>query len=173
MRTVVDIIGDVVGALRAEWDNGATPAPEKPYYMHGHILEVVNLLGEKTDNIEWRERKFPLIILLQDFTERYPIVAGNISDVTLRVIIATETAPDLTASERYQSTFKDTLYPLYQLFIKHLRSSPDLNQNRFEFTKTDRVYWGKTGIYGNDGLITNDHLDAIELELQLKIYQNC
>ncbi len=169
-KPVVDIIGDVVAKVRAKFDPTGL---EKPYYMHGHITEIINTLSEKTANDEWKFKKYPVIMLLQDFEERFPVVAGYVSDVELKVVIATNTQPTIKADERYDSTFPNTLYPLFQLFIKELEKSPNVNSRRFEFKKTDRLFWGKSDIYGNSGNIGHDYLDAIELTINLKIIQNC
>jgi len=42
--------------------------------------------------------------------------------------------------------------------------------------KIDRLFWGRSGLYGNEGNIFNDHLDAIEIQnlsLSLRLNKNC
>lgn len=170
MKPVPEIIGEVMQKLRAEYDpvNGLAP-----YYMHGHPLEIVNILSQKTSHETLKFQKYPLIALFQDFDEP---IEGDGRDVSLNIVICTETKPGFEASERYNETFKPILNPLFDLFIKHLRRSYYLNilPDAISYTKTDRVYWGRQGLYGSEGNIFDDHIDAIEISnLNLSLITGC
>lgn len=170
MKPIPEIIGEVVANVRSEYDpeNGLTP-----YYMHGHPLEIVNILSQKTNNETLKFQKYPLIALFQDFDES---VTGQRRDATLNLVICTETSLKFEATERYENTFKPVLNPLFDLFWKHLKRCYYLNvlPDSITFDKTDRVYWGRQGLYGSEGNIFDDHIDAIEISnLNLSLITGC
>ena len=116
--------------------------------------------------------KYPLIVLFHDFPERL----GNdyYADVTLNVLILTDTNKEIFSDDRYAKTFKPVLYPLYAWFMKCLALHPMIVQSdpgNISATKYDRLYWG-TQPAGEQGL--NDYVDGIELQnLQLRFQQFC
>jgi hypothetical protein len=166
MVSVVDIIKDVVTQVQLKWDSQAV-TPEKPYFMHGHFLEMVNTLTEKGLSREWKSKKFPCIMLIQDFEEN---VSKDIATATIRVIIATYTESDIKAASRYDLTFKPTLYPLADLFLSELARSRSINQSSFEYSKYDRLYWGDN----EEANMANDYVDAIEIDkLKINILKTC
>ena len=170
MKPIPEIISDVVAAVRSEYD---TVGGEKPYFMHGHPREIVQILSRKTSSSEWKYKKYPLIVLFQDFDEQ---INGDIRTASLNIVICTNTKNDFEASERYEETFLTTLYPIFDLFMKHFKKSKYLNTlpANITYTKTDRLYWGRTGLYGNDGNIFNDFIDAIEIQnLSASYLLNC
>lgn len=163
---VVDIIEDVVDNVRAAY----APAGE-PYFLHGHPLDVVNVLSMKDEDSVFKFKKYPLIILMQDFKEH---VDSDERDVTLNLVIVDETKPEYVASERYTNIFVPVLYPLWDLLHEELTKPNAIGTKDLKYDKYDRLYWGKTSIYGNTGNIANDYLDAIEiLNLQLHINKIC
>lgn len=150
MIPIPEIIGNVVEKLRTI-EGGA------PYYMHGHPIEIANLLTEKSESSTFKFKKYPVIILFQDFDEDH--TEGLIS-ANLNFAIVTDTKATYEAGQRYENTFKQTLNPLFEAFIKQLKRSPYLAMNgeMFTFTKTDRLFWGR-----NDQSILADSIDAIEI----------
>jgi hypothetical protein len=158
MRPIVSIIEDVVAKVRAKYDAEG----EKPYYMHGHPQEIVRILSEKTASGQFKFKKFPAIILVQDFDET---TAGEGIEADLNILIIEETKPEFEASERYTNSFLPVLYPLFDLFLDEYKKMPgiDLSPANISYTKTDRVYWGRSGLYGNSANIANDFIDAIEV----------
>jgi hypothetical protein len=170
MKPIPKIIGGIVDAVRTDYDpvNGLAP-----YYMHGHPMEIVNILSQKTKNETLKFQKYPLIALFQDFDES---ITGQRRDATLNIVICTETSPQFEATERYENTFKPVLNPLFDFFWKHLKRSYYLNvlPDSITFEKTDRVYWGRQGLYGSEGNIFDDHIDAIEISnLSLSLITGC
>lgn len=157
----VDIIEDIVDNVRADSDLPAI-TNGGPFYMHGHPLEVFNILAQKDRNKVNKFKKFPLIALFQDFTETMGDDMRIRSSASLNIIIAMNTSPDYDASQRYDNTFRTVLYPLYDLLLKHI-----VKLNRFSnvapglvpHDKTDRLFWGKN----NEG-VSIDHIDAIEIQ---------
>lgn len=170
MRPIVSVIGDVVARVRAKYDpTGA----EKPFYMHGHPLEIVRILSEMTANGQLKFKKFPAICLFQDFDEDDN---GEGIEADLNILIIEETKPSFEASERYQNSFTPVLYPLFDLFLSEYKKMPgiQLSPANISYTKTDRLYWGRTGLYGNSGNIANDFIDAIEINnLSFRMSRAC
>jgi len=174
-KPIVDIFKDVTDAVRLVYDPVVTGPPasggKKPYYLYGHPLEIVNILSEKSSNNTLKFEKFPLIVLFQDFPETITL-AGR--DVSLNLAIITDTRQDYYAADRYTNTFKTILYPLWDLLIEYMKRNSNIDQVTFDYQKTDRLFWGKHGLYGNDGNIFNDFVDAIEIEnLKLHIKEQC
>lgn len=167
---IVDIIKEVVEEVQKRWDATAQ-TPEKPFYYHGHLLEIVNTLLEKGQNANWQGRKFPCIMLVQDFDEHHQ--TDSVS-ATLRVIIATHTKPTIKANARYDLTFEPTLYPLLEMFLDELKQHRSVNVLNPEYAKTDRLYWGKESYYGNTNNTAADYIDAIEItNLKLNFLKHC
>lgn len=164
-KYIVDIIGDVVESMRL--DN------ETPYYLYGHPTEVVNTLAEWTKAPMMKDKKFPIVILFQDFEEDKGRNMAHNSSVSLNLVICTSTKREYKSADRYENTFKPVLYPLYDLFMQKLATSGyffDIVEGYVPHVKVDRVFWGKDGLYGNTGNMFNDFIDAIEIKnLELTI----
>lgn len=143
------------------------------YYEYGHPLEIVNTLAEKTGHNSFKYKKYPLIMLFQDFNEDHD-VAFDYSIRNITVIIATSTKPTYKAKDRYNNTFVPLLYPIYTSLIKNLRTSVNIDWEEKNHIKIDRLYWGKDGLYGNTGNVFNDYLDAIQIEIkEININNKC
>jgi hypothetical protein len=143
-------------------------------FLHGHPLEVLASLEQMNQDSTTKDKKYPLIALFHDFKEKMNPRVGIYADVTLNIIIANFTESQLTAPERYDVNFYPVLYPIYAAFMKQLTRSgyfmsyPDGLQP----DKWDRLFWGKDGLYGKEGNIFNDFIDAIEIQnLNLSIDQ--
>lgn len=175
----VDIIEDIVDEVRSDSSNPASG--EAPYYLHGHPVDVMNqmTLREKSDQLKFK--KWPLIALFQDFEESYGASPLTQSEVSLNIIIATNTKADFFAAQRYDQSFRTTLQPLYELFITKLVSSKKFKDlvpgiNNVPHTKIDRLYWGTDSGTGNTSHKFPDYIDAIEirdLNLKLRKKSNC
>jgi hypothetical protein len=159
---VADIIGDVVAKV-AEYYGSPVQ------YIHDSRRQVELRLQNKD---KAGAVKYPLIALFHDFPEKIGI--DYYADVTLNVIILTDTKKDIFSDDRYARTFKPILYPIYGWFIKCLALNPYIVQSdpgNISCTKYDRLYWG-TQPAGEQGL--SDYVDGIELmNLQLRFQQNC
>lgn len=176
MIYIVDDIGLVVDKTRERWlamDNTQILMSNKvitmdgedgpPYYMYGHRLEIANRLDIKSKDRIQKFKKYPLIALRLDITER---IVGPVHHFTLNLAIVHATKTKYTAEERYTNVFKPILYPIYQVFMEELRHGGftwDGNQERPEHTKIDRPYYGTPGTEGTTNNIFSDPLDAIEI----------
>ena len=123
-------------------------------------------------------KKWPLICLLQDFEESNGQDMTIVSEVNLNIVICTATDASYTGSQRYDESFRPTLQPLYELFIKKVaqyNGFSGLSEGLIPHTKIDRLYWGTEGGAGNTANKFNDYIDAIEIrDLNLKYNgKNC
>ena len=142
------------------------------HYEHGHPLEIIKTLQAMTADPASQAGKFPLLALFQDYEEKRGTKMG-MYDVSLHLIIATLTDPNYMAADRMTSTFIPVLYPIYDGLMDAIARSGYFRQTTKDLishSKTDRMYWGKSGLYGNEGNVFNDYIDAIEIQnLQLTI----
>ena len=171
VENIVDIIGDVVAAVRAEYDPTDN---EKPFYMHGPPLEIIEVLKERTQNDELKFKKYPAIVLLEDFKAKSAEGLFS-SQAKLNLVIITDTSKYYKADTRYQQSFNAILTPLYDLFYKHLRRSRRVQKTRREIAhdKINHLQWGKKGLFGSEGKMGVDFIDAIEVkDLDIKVYRN-
>lgn len=174
----IDVFEDIVADVRADTDKPGTLDTDEPFYMHGHPLEIINTLAQKDKHKTHKYNKYPIIALFQDFTETMGETQTVQSTTELNIVIATQTQSDWKASERYTNTFKTVLYPLYNLLLKHIDSSGwfAISPGLIPHDKIDRLFWGRSGLYGNEGNIFSDHLDAIEIQnlsLSMLLKQKC
>src|SRR5690348_3669897 len=95
---VADIIGDVVEKV-AEYYGSPVQ------YIHDSRRQV-ELSLKKADQAG--RVKYPLIALFHDFPEKIGI--DYYADVTLNVIILTDTKKEIFSDDRYAKTFKPILY---------------------------------------------------------------
>ena len=176
----IDVFDEIITDVRADADKPAELDTDEPFYMYGHPLEIINTLSMKDNHDVQKYNKYPLIALFQDFDEtmgEHQAVRSSVEN--LNMIIAVNTKPDYTAESRYDNTFRTVLYPLYDLLIKHIVKCKwfhNVDPGLVPHTKIDRLYWGRSGLYSNEGNIFNDSIDAIEvqnLHLNLRLRQNC
>ncbi|WP_159522859.1 hypothetical protein [Sunxiuqinia indica] len=167
VQNIVDLIGLVIDDVRAEYDPENN---EKPYYLHGHPLEIVNTLIEKTQDAQYKFKKYPLIALFEDFEAEGPLGLFR-SKAKLNIVIMTDSSSSYKATQRYEKSFNTILTPIYDLFLKHLkrRRGLHIDHKSIPHKPINHLYWGKKDV-GNDGI---DFIDAIELkELSIKVYRN-
>lgn len=181
MNYIVDDIGLVVDRVRERFltldstvllissraitmDGGGPP-----FYLYGHRREIANRLSKKGVNASEKYKKYPLIALRLDTSER---VVGDMTHYTLNLAIVHATKPGYTAEERYINVFKPILYPLYDLFMEELRNTGGFwwegQRSRPEHIKIDRPFYGVPSNEGNVKQLFADPLDAIEI-VDLKI----
>lgn len=177
----VDVFNEIVTSVR---NDAAKPGvgvilAASPFYMHGHPKEIINTLSKKDKHDVQKYNKYPLIALFQDFTEEMGEDQTIRSSAELNMVIVMNTSQDYTAENRYDNTFRTVLYPLYDLLIKHIEQSgwfKGVDPGLVSHNKIDRLYWGRSGLYGSEANILNDYVDAIEiqnLQLDMRLRQNC
>jgi hypothetical protein len=129
-------------------------------YFHGHPLEIINTLSKRNKG-RFVNEKFPFVALFQDFPEKADDTGTT---ATLHLIIANKTRQTYKAAERYEHNFIPILYPIWEALYNRVKVSRYVEYVNPEYTKTDRVFWGREGLYGNEGNIFNDFIDAIEIQ---------
>lgn len=147
-------------------------------YQHGHKIELIETLQQYDQSRDYHDQKYPLIYLVQDFTERRINEPGKYCDAQLNILICHHTVQTLKAGERYAKVFKPVLYPIYAELLKQIALYPGIMQNDEEgilHSKTDRLYWGRQSAGGTDRVKLTDFVDAIEISnLDLTFYfKNC
>lgn len=173
-RPLAYAIEDVVTAVRDSY----SPEQIVPYYDFGVALEVVNRLKLKSNTVEFRKAKYPLIWYLIDGSvqENVDYRKTNPREVqNVTIIICKETKVDFSARERYENNIIPTLRPLYDLFIHHLGKSKELkSDNKLNHGYSENLFWGREGLYGHEGNIFDDRLDAIIIDnLNLRVIESC
>lgn len=169
MRTIVAKVSSEKTAALKVFD----PDISGVHYEHGHPVEIVETLTQLSQAPDKRFDRYPIICLFQDFPETVSETPGIDREVNLHLVIARATTPTLKAFQRYDLNFRPVLYPVYYEFLKQLAKSPAFtvkSADQIRHIKTDRLYWGREGLFKNEGNIFNDWIDCIELtNLKLKV----
>jgi len=177
-RYFVDIMSEIVAAVRAEYDTTSVPSPVFPVYIHDHPVKVANRLVERDHNKTLKFQKYPLITLFEDFIQKDGgFEHAYLVDCTILILDYSEKTRN--SDERYEQVIKPILHPIYELLLQSIEDSKYIETNGVESIDKDmyiRPAWGEEGKYGNVGLIFNDNTDGIQINLRdLKVvsYNNC
>lgn len=146
------------------------------YFKHDSILAIAKELSEM-DQSSLKFKKYPLVALVHDFDENMNtdlVTHSRLPD--LNILIANNTERDYDSDMRYERNYKPILYPIYTQFIRNIEKSGmfAIRANGVPHTKSDRLFWGRYGLYGREGNIFNDYLDVLEIKnLNLSLIKNC
>lgn len=173
-RPIVDIIEEVVTEVR----NDFTSEQNIPFYDYGTTLEVVNRLRMKTDSNQFYDKKYPLIwyVIGDSINEEVDSKKATKRQVKSNtIIICTKTKAEYSSKERYTNVIKPILRPLYDLFMLKLKQNKTVRSiDGFKHEYYENLFWGRAGLYGHDGNIFNDRLDAIIIDsMDLFIIETC
>ena len=170
ITNIVDIVERIVSKVRLEYDPINN---EQPYFLHGHPLEIINTLKEYTNIPSLNDKKFPLIALFEDINDKG--AEGLFSNqALLNIVFITDTDKNYKAYDRYEKTFNEILTPIFNLFVKHFKSSREVFtvKRSLKPGRVNHLFWGRKGLYGNDANFFADAIDAIEIEnLDFKVYR--
>ena len=149
-----------VQSKAGEYNTPVSVTPTAPMFLHGHPRDIVAQLQELVHN----EKRFPLIAMFEPFEET--VSTDSYVEAKLDFVICNLTKPDYHSPQRYDFNMRPVLLPLKDLFIEALKSyvKPLNYKKQLSFTAINQTYWGKQGLYGSEGNIFNDHIDAIELK---------
>lgn len=169
MRYIVDDIETIVNALKPKDNLGAVMLNKPPFYQCGRRNEIADSLAAMDKQVNKKDQKYPVIALILDTEE--PVV-NSLVNWNLTVVIATLSDKTSSSKQRYDKTIKPVLVPIYEDFLRALKQSGLFvwpgNQAYPPHTRTIRPYWGTPKTEGNEKLILDDPLDAIEIT-ELKI----
>lgn len=138
------------------------PTIQQLHFEYGHPLTIINKLQAMNNPQSYQFMKYPLLAVFEDVPERG--IVDDISTISPRIIIANQTRPEYTREERDTTNFKPILLPIYDAFMRELKRTPYM---RYDYRKPGerimRPFWGKEGLYGNEGNVFGDALDCIEI----------
>ena len=160
---VVSVFAEIVSEVERLYKLKTGVGTDTVMFMHGHPNEVNQQLIDLS-TVTTGVKRYPFICLLQDFTETGGSDYVECKD--LHVLIANITDPTYVASQRYTYNFLPVLYPLYDLLLYAIATNTKVKESeagRIQHEKTDRLMWGKSGVYGSNGQIFSDRIDAIEI----------
>lgn len=163
---VVDQFAEVVKTLRGSFDDtfDQTFGSDAPYFMHGHRLVIANDLKAKDKTVEYKYKKYPVIVLIQDFE---PAFRRGMYFHNLQIVIMTKTKAEYTTKQRYDLVFKPTLLPIYNRLLEALNDSPAFTWPDSEFPEhvpIERPFWGTPVLEKNEKYIFDDPVDAVEIK---------
>lgn len=165
---LVDIFRDIV--KEASDDFGYTIN-----YQFGDWQYMSKVLSAMGKSPVTANKKYPMIGLYSPFEEDRadPLYVG----VNISMIIAVNTLKDYTNEDRLEKSFKDTLYPVYDILMKKISRCRYLNigyKSIASHVKTDNFRYGRSGVYGEGKSEFDDRIDAIDIkDLRLKVNNNC
>lgn len=175
---LVDIFADIVNKVQTAWRLQTGDPTATVNYMYGPVEEIeanlIEIAQAEGLNAYTGPKKYPLIALFQDFPEDRPGPGGYYATVNIPIIlIATLSQPQIKAQERYNTTLKPILYPLYGLLLHEIGRSGKLSNtdpSEIPHRKFDRLYYGRKTL----GTGVSDYVDAIELQnIRLTVKQFC
>jgi hypothetical protein len=143
------------------------------HYEHGSRENIDTVLSTWTKTPDNSMVKYPLIGLIQPFTEKKSATLGIESTVDFKIVIATWTDPLYTPDQRELNSFVPVLRPIYRQLIKSiLHAGYFTNSPNEQLTPnvTELYMWGEKG-----GSVFCDFIDAILIEnlsLSIKSF-NC
>lgn len=142
------------------------------HYQYGHPLEVIKTLGNFDNGVSSKFDKYPLVMFFLDSSVNRTNEIGIYGEQEVNIaIIRACKDPNQTAKERDTFNFEPILTPIYMELMTQISLRGDLFSNiDYPHKMTNRYYWGRSGLFGNDKNIFNDWVDAIEINnLKLKI----
>ena len=136
-------------------------AEEQPvYFMFGNWQELCNDLTEKGQIKSLEDKKYPLILLHNDYSE---VITGKIVEVNgLKVYIIAQSEKEYSTQDRFEKTYANVLNPLYKFLMKRLKMDTSVIKDvtNIKHERKDLYY-----LYVGDKINRlPDFLDAIELQ---------
>jgi hypothetical protein len=172
-KVIVKATSDVLLPMLKTYDPNITAV----HYHFGHPLEIINTLGAYDQGVSSKFDKYPLVAFFLDTEEDRGQKPGIYAKYRVHMAIIRECLnPNQTADERDLTNFIPVLTPIYMELMKQISYRGDMfllpNLEAIPHRKTNRYYWGRSGLWGNEANIFNDWVDCIELqnlELEVKI----
>lgn len=137
------------------------------HFESGYSNTIINSITQLANGMD----PYPIIaVFTEGLKETYSKGNSFIEFNVPKITIAIRTVDDLTESQRLETSFKETLYPIFNEFSKQLNKvnfSYDL-----QITKSDIPYYNESNSTANT---FNDKLDGIVIkDLKMKVsLKNC
>lgn len=137
-----------------------------------YMAKVLSVMGKSPVSAG---KKYPLVGLYSPFEEDRsdPFYVG----INISMIIAVNTLKDYTNEDRLEKSFKETLYPVYDILMGKISKCRYLDigaKSIAPHVKTDNFRYGRSGVYGEGKSEFDDRIDAIDIkELKFKVKNNC
>jgi hypothetical protein len=178
MINVVDVIGEIVGKTSNSVEK---LTGKRVFYQYGNVIELDETLKSYSNSTkEFREQKYPAIFLLTDFREKRNERPDYETEAFLQLLIVEGSEKDYRTADRYEKVFNTILHPIYETFIKQLKSDSRIVKQKFDMLPHEFI--NRSLISGfqlrtQSGATRNlfsDYIDAIEINnLNLIILKNC
>jgi len=179
---IQDIFAEIVAKVSAEMlPTLQALNAEKGYeltgvhYQYGTGYEIIETLNQMSLN-DTNVNKYPLICLFLDVKEEFGTAPGIYSNIPeLRIAICNSTDSNFKAYQRDELNFKPILTPIYQSLLRQISLTKNTfvgvgNPENLRHDAKRNYFWGREGVYGKEGAVFNDKLDAIEITFRnLKI----
>lgn len=166
MIVVESSLKNIFATLPAEVENGKE---FKPVYDFGNQKELLCFINSQN---KLGATKYPLIWL-----ETPVSMTGkpNQKEVNLTLVLATLSKYELSNTQRLETTFKNTLFPLLENVLKALkRSGKTRIKDEGNIKTTNYFNYGVKDLrQKNESQVSNDIWDAIKLECKIEITANC
>lgn len=141
-------------------------------YLYGYLSEVKERLTNDSKTAEYREKKYPLIWLVEPFT----VVgggSGKAGSTSLQFFIINGSTTGWTREQRTQNNYKPLIIPIYHELLRQIQVKSEVFEivNIADHTYTDRPYWGT-----DQQNAINDVFDCREingLKINIADKQNC
>lgn len=171
---IVDIFADITAAMAP----ALTQLGLSVNYTYGRQPQILTKLQALNNSITLKNTKYPLVALFQPFKE---IMGGDyyaavkFPKIVLAVLSNLNDYPEI----RYEKSFKPTLYPVYQEFLKQISRHPNIVEQNPDFInhiKQDNPGSPPPKPDGTGGIVFADYVDAIEiydLQLTFQLNSNC
>lgn len=160
-QVVQDTETAIIADITLDW--GALP--KRVYFMHDTPKKVAQTLQEYTNSPDYKNKKYPLVILFEDIRQTFRQgLNGITTSFKARMAICTLTDPSYRAPKRDAENFNPILTPIAEELIRQFSKSKSFGSptvDAMELIYWKRYSWGAVEVDKN---ILNDYIDAIELE---------
>lgn len=164
--TIVDVFTGITDKMKVSLATSSISLN----FSYGRSIQILTSLQKMNNSVDAARRnaKYPLFALFMPFDE---IVGGDyyVNVKFPKIVIAALSNGTDTPETRYEKTFKNILYPVYQEFLNQLGRCPYIvlqNDSYIPHRKRDNP--GSPPPKDAGGIQFNDYVDAIEIyDLQL------
>ena len=169
---IPEIFRQIVAKVSANLAGDSDLDIDQVSFKFGTWIEVMDQLIADDKDPAASQIKYPLVVLLQQYTEQYQ--SETLDDFRGDILIVCRTEPTMKISRRYAQKFEPILNPIYaELKAVIANSRFFLGYNtRFSHMKVELPHMGAASNDGNTAYRLPDFLDGILMQdVQLRINQ--